>query len=240
VAVHRAGTSLVNWYLLEEGGRVTVVDAGLPGYRGQLEPALAQIGRTIADVEAVVLTHAHIDHIGFAARLQDEHGTPVWLHAAELPQASTGKQPKTEAHFAPQLPRYRTLRRIVAHIVRHGGARPPKLRTPTLYADGDVLDVPGRPVAVHAPGHAPGLCALHVPAEGALFVGDAICGWSTVTGAEGPILPPREFNQSTEQARASLARLEGLDAQTVYFGHGEPWTRGAAAAVAQARERRDR
>jgi glyoxylase-like metal-dependent hydrolase (beta-lactamase superfamily II) len=61
-----------------------------------------------------------------------------------------------------------------------------------------------------------------------------------VTGAEGPILPPREFNQSTEQARASLDRIEALEAQTVYFGHGEPWTRGAAAAVAQARERRDR
>jgi glyoxylase-like metal-dependent hydrolase (beta-lactamase superfamily II) len=81
---------------------------------------------------------------------------------------------------------------------------------------------------------------LHVPAEGALFVGDAMAGWSTITGAEGPILPPREFNQSTEQARESLARFEDVDAATLYFGHGEPWTGGTAAAVAEARTRRDR
>jgi glyoxylase-like metal-dependent hydrolase (beta-lactamase superfamily II) len=39
------------------------------------------------------------------------------------------------------------------------------------------------------------------------------------------------------QARASLERIAALDAQTLYFGHGEPWTRGAAAAVAEARAR---
>ncbi len=43
--IHRAGTNIVNWYLLEEGGRVTIVDAGCPGFRPQLEEALAQIGR---------------------------------------------------------------------------------------------------------------------------------------------------------------------------------------------------
>ena len=34
--VHRLGSSLVNWYLVEEGGRLTAVDAGLPGYRKTL------------------------------------------------------------------------------------------------------------------------------------------------------------------------------------------------------------
>ena len=48
------------------------------------------------------------------------------------------------------------------------------------------------------------------------------------------------FNNSTEQARQSLDKIESLDAQTIYFGHGEPWTGGAAAAVAEARTRRDR
>jgi glyoxylase-like metal-dependent hydrolase (beta-lactamase superfamily II) len=78
---------------------------------------------------------------------------------------------------------------------------------------------------------------LHVPSEGSLFTGDALCGWNTITGEPGPILPPREFNNSTAGALASLERIEGVDAQTLYFGHGDPWTGGAAAAVAEARSR---
>jgi glyoxylase-like metal-dependent hydrolase (beta-lactamase superfamily II) len=238
--IHRSGTDVVNWYLLEEGGRVTIVDAGLPGYRPRVGGALAVIGRRLEDVEAIVLTHAHIDHVGFAAKLHAERGVPVHVHEAERPQATTGKAPKTEASFVPALVRYKAARRVVGHIVRHGGARPPKLPEVVTFAHGAQLDVPGRPVAVPTPGHSPGHTALHVPSEGALFTGDALMGWSTITGAEGPILPPVEFNNSTARARESLAAIEATGAQTLYFGHGDPWSEGAAAAVAIARERADR
>lgn len=233
--IHRAGTEIVNYYLLEDGGRVTIVDAGLPRYRPALDDALRAIGRSISDVEAIVLTHAHIDHVGFAQLLQDERGTPVYAHELEVPQATTGKAPKTDASFVPAL-RHRTARRVVGHIVRNGGGRPPKIARVEAFGDGTELDVPGHPRAVFTPGHSPGHCVLHVAAEGALLTGDALSGWNTVTGQTGPILPPREFNHSTEQASASLARVEALDAATLYFGHGDPWTQGAAAAVAHARE----
>ena len=235
--IHRAGTEIVSWYLLEEGGRVTIVDAGCPAYRRQLEGALGDIGRTIEDVEAIVLTHAHIDHVGFSQILQDERGTPVYAHQQELPQATTGKPPKTEGSFITAMLQHHTARRVVFHIVRNGGARPPKVAHVTTFADGDQLDVPGHPRAIHTPGHSPGHCVLHVPAEGALFTGDAMCGWNTVTGEPGPILPPREFSNSMAQARDSLERIAALDAQTLYFGHGDPWTGGAPAAVAEARAR---
>ena len=66
--VHRIGEYFVNWYLIEEGGRLTVVDAGLPASWRSLSDALQRIGRVPGDVEALVLTHAHFDHIGFAER----------------------------------------------------------------------------------------------------------------------------------------------------------------------------
>jgi glyoxylase-like metal-dependent hydrolase (beta-lactamase superfamily II) len=235
--IHRAGTEIVNWYLLEEGGNVTLVDAGLPRFRPQLEDGLRVIGRTIEDVEAIVLTHAHIDHVGFAQILQDERGTPVYAHELELPQATTGKPPPTEGSWFPAVLRYRTARRVVGHIVRNGGARPPKVARVSTFSDGDQLDVPGRPRAIFTPGHSPGHCVLQVEAEGAVFTGDALCGWNTITGEQGPILPPAEFSNSMAKARDSLARIEALDAQTLYFGHGDPWTQGAAAAVADARAR---
>jgi glyoxylase-like metal-dependent hydrolase (beta-lactamase superfamily II) len=235
--IHRAGSELVNWYLLEEAGHVTIVDAGCPGYRPQLEGALAEIGRTIDDVDAIVLTHAHIDHVGFAQTLQDERGISVYAHEAEVPQATTGKPPKTDGSFLPALLRYRTARRMVFHIARNGGARPPKVARVEAFTDGQELDVPGHPMVIGTPGHSPGHCLLYAPSEGSAFVGDALCGWSTVTGEPGPILPPRQFNNSTARARASLERIESLDAETLYFGHGDPWTAGAAAAVAEARSR---
>ena len=69
-SLHRIGDDFVNCYLVEEAGEVTVVDAGVPGLYGDLVRELAAMGRTIDDVRALVLTHGHSDHIGFAERVR--------------------------------------------------------------------------------------------------------------------------------------------------------------------------
>jgi glyoxylase-like metal-dependent hydrolase (beta-lactamase superfamily II) len=69
-SVHRVGDDNVGCYVIEEAGLVTVVDAGMSGQYGQLFDELAAMGRTIDDVRALVLTHGHEDHIGFAERLR--------------------------------------------------------------------------------------------------------------------------------------------------------------------------
>src|SRR5437868_14137737 len=91
--VVRLGTELVNWYLVEDEGRVTIVDAGAPKYRPQLDRGLALLGRRTEDVAAVVLTHGHSDHIGFAVPVRAELNGPVPVHrdAARLP--TTRKAP---------------------------------------------------------------------------------------------------------------------------------------------------
>ena len=56
--IHRAGTEIVNWYLLEEGGRVTIVDAGLPGYWSDLRDELAEtVERRFAETYQAVAAH---------------------------------------------------------------------------------------------------------------------------------------------------------------------------------------
>src|SRR3954453_9145214 len=77
--VVRLGSPLVPWYLVGDGAHVTVVDAGVPGYRTQLAGGCAELGRTEADVSAVVLTHAHSDHVGVAEILRTELRVPVWV-----------------------------------------------------------------------------------------------------------------------------------------------------------------
>ena len=153
--VHRCGTELVNWYLVDDAEGVTVVDCGAPGYWPQLDPSLEAIGRARGDVVAVVLTHGHSDHVGFSERLRAESGTPVFVPEADEEMVLTGQPQKPERSVLPYL-RYPFAYRMLFHLLRNGGARIPKIAEVTTYADGQRLDVPGRPLAIHVPGHTSG------------------------------------------------------------------------------------
>jgi len=63
-SIHRLGGGLVNSYLIEEAGEVTIIDAGVPGYWSDLPGELAAMGRTIEDVRALVLTHGRLRQTG--------------------------------------------------------------------------------------------------------------------------------------------------------------------------------
>jgi len=233
--IHRLGTRLVNFYLVEEGGRYTLFDAALPGYFDHVERALEAAGATLSDLEAVVLTHAHPDHVGVAERLRSEAQVAVHVHEADAQMARTGKLPPTDGSFVRYLWRPAALQ-MVAHIATNGGARPQRIADVATFTDGDVLDVPGRPRVVATPGHSFGHATLLLEDRGVLFTGDALCSRNPLTGREGPQVMPRAFNASTEQALASLERVEATGATHLLFGHGDPWSDGAAAAVARARE----
>lgn len=231
--VWRCGSEFINWYLVEDAGHVTIVDAGLPGYRRQVDEALRAAGRTRADVVAVVLTHADPDHTGFAEWLRREERVPVLVHSADAEMARTAKPKRTEARPSPQLLRSRTLYRALREFATNG--LPKKVGAVTTYEDGAELDVPGRPRVIHTPGHTDGHCALHFASHGVLFAGDAMSSVNVFSGARGPQLMPRFVTVSTRQALASLDRLEPIEAGVVGFGHGEPWREGVASAVQAAR-----
>ena len=82
--IHRIGEYFLNFYLIEEWSRITIVDAGLPASWESLLEALNNLGSTLAGVEALVLTHAHFDHIGFAERASKELHIPVWVHTRTM------------------------------------------------------------------------------------------------------------------------------------------------------------
>jgi glyoxylase-like metal-dependent hydrolase (beta-lactamase superfamily II) len=231
--VVRVGTSLVNWYLVAAPDGVTVVDAGAPAYFPQLDRGLTALGRERSDVRAVVLTHAHADHTGCAERIRTELNVPVLVHEDDRDLATTSKQPgKNEANPMPSL-RHGHAWKLIGHLATSG--RPPKIGEVQTFRDGETLEVPGRPQALHTPGHTNGHACLWFQDSGALVVGDLLCTLHPLTGARGPQLMPRAFSRSSGTSLDSLTKIEPLEASVLVFGHGEPWTDGTAEAVRRAR-----
>jgi glyoxylase-like metal-dependent hydrolase (beta-lactamase superfamily II) len=227
--IRTIGEDVVNAYLVEADGEVTIVDAGVPAYWDSLPRELAAIGRTIDDVRAVLLTHGHSDHIGFAERAR-RAGIPLSIHEldaalarSEVPNPAKGLGP---AKLGPLL-------WFLWFSARRGALRIPKITSVGTFGDGATLDVPGAPRVIHVPGHTPGSAALHFAAHDALFVGDALATYAVTNGGRGPQIPP--FTADREEALRSLDRLSEVPASLVLPGHGGPWREGARGAVEAAR-----
>jgi glyoxylase-like metal-dependent hydrolase (beta-lactamase superfamily II) len=231
-SIRRIGDGTVNVYLVEEAGAVTIIDAGLPGYWRLLSRELDAMGRDIGDVRAVLLTHGHSDHIGFAERARSDRQIPIRIHELDAALAR-GQAPNPARGMGPV-----RLRPLLAFLVlgaRMGALGAPKVGAVVTFGDGATLDVPGAPRVVHVPGHTPGSAALHIPSLGAVFVGDALATYAVTNGEHGPQIAP--FTADARQALESLGRLTALDAPLVLPGHGPPWSGGVEEAVRLVRQR---
>jgi glyoxylase-like metal-dependent hydrolase (beta-lactamase superfamily II) len=230
-SLHRLGEAIVGCYLLEEAGEVTIIDAGVPAYYSDLAAELAAMGRRIEDVRALVLTHGHDDHIGFAERLRAERDVPVSIHELDAALAR-GEIGNPSAGMGER--RLRSLLHYVLWLMRHGGMRTTALMEVGTFDPGATLDVPGALRVIHTPGHTYGSVTFYASGHDALFVGDALATDAVITRRRGPQVCP--FAADPDLALASLASIEELEAHWLLPGHGEPWTDGVAAAVAAARE----
>jgi len=232
--VHRVEDAYTNWYLVEEDGRLTVVDTGVPTSWESLIKALESLRRRLSDIEAVVLTHAHFDHLGFAERARATLGVPVWVHENDAPLAWRPLQYTRERarsyYFATQL----QAAPIVASLVRNRAFWPKPVKEVRRYTD-DTLLVPGSPRVVFTPGHTLGHCSLHMPDRDTVIAGDAVVTLDPYTAKPGPRIVARAATADSQRALASLDALAETGARTVLTGHGEPWTAGAERAVEEAR-----
>ena len=228
--VYRLGTEWVGWYLIVDDA-VTVVDCGFPGYHDQLPRALADLGRSLDSVAALVLTHYHNDHVGSAERIRAETGATVYVPEGDAEGIRSGKAP-LPGGLAANLWRPRMIR-YMAHAARNSGMGMSPVAELRTYGDGETLEAAMGLRAVHTPGHTAGHCSLLAERAGVLFAGDALATFSFLTGETGPQVLP--FNEDAGRARESLSKLEPLTADTVVVGHGPPFKGAPEEAVAKAR-----
>ena len=158
-----------NVFLVSLAGRNLLVDSG-PAWNGRaLERRLRRLG--VARLDALVLTHAHFDHAGSAARLQQEFAAPVIVQRAEAGDLARGEIVLPDGTS-------RLARFLVARLRPLAAGRARCAPCPADVLADECLDLAAyglRAHVLHTPGHTPGSQSVIVDDEIAL-VGDALFG----------------------------------------------------------------
>ncbi|MFD4789112.1 MBL fold metallo-hydrolase [Streptomyces sp. NPDC058459] len=235
--VHLVRGHHVNWVILKDGDAVTLIDTGYPGDRQGLLDSLAAVGSSPEAVTAVLITHAHNDHLGSAEYLRAAHGTPVLLHPAEVPHARRDfLQQCTIGDVARNAWRPGVVPWAV-QAIRAGGTEHHPVAEPEPFAAGGALDLPGRPVPVHTPGHTDGHCVYHLPEAGVVVSGDALITGHATSRFRGPQLLHGFFHHETDRAVTSLGLIATLEGDVLLPGHGPLYEGPVRTAAERARDR---
>lgn len=185
-----------NCYVIgdERSGVGTIIDPGDEAVRIAL-----LVEQTNLEIERILITHAHIDHVGAVTTLVQEYSCPVFMHREAEPMLKA-------------LPN-----QAVMMGLRFG-------EVPTVdgyIEDGDTVSVGGLELrALYTPGHAPGHISFHVPDEGLVISGDAL-----FAGSIGRVdLPGGDMDVLIGSIRNRLLTLP--DETRVLSGHGPETTVG--------------
>jgi glyoxylase-like metal-dependent hydrolase (beta-lactamase superfamily II) len=225
----------VNWVVVREGTDLTLIDAGWSGDTDRVLESIHALGHRPEDVRAVLLTHAHLDHMGAINHLHRAYGTPVYMDQREVLHARDGHLEQAspadifKRAYRPEVLRW-TLR-----IMRAGALKPIKLSHAAEFPGQGALDLPGAPVPVACFGHTSGHSAYHLPGKGVLVTGDALVTGHPLSPSAGPQLLPAFFSHLPAGALTALDNLAGVDADLLVPGHGAAWRGKMSEAVARAR-----
>jgi glyoxylase-like metal-dependent hydrolase (beta-lactamase superfamily II) len=222
----------VNCYLIEDEP-LTLIDTGPNSGKAldELERQLAEHDRSIEDLELVILTHQHIDHIGLAEIIASRSGAEMAaIDVAAGLLENYGEDAERDDQFAAELMLGQgvpedvvTALQSVSRSFRAWGSRP---RVTRPLHDGETLSFRGRVLEVqHRPGHSPSDTLLWDSERRILIAADHLIAHIS----SNPLIT-RPLDGSRQRPRALIAYIESLrrtrelPAEIVLPGHGEPIT----------------
>jgi glyoxylase-like metal-dependent hydrolase (beta-lactamase superfamily II) len=215
-AVGDARWGYVRAYLIDDGNDLTLVDTLGEPHPFMILAAIRRMGRSIADLKRICLTHAHFSHLAGLVALKALSEAEICAHPWEA-DIIAGKR---EAQRVPLLPR-RPFRvyypfQLGASVGKGasgtGEGRFSGCSVDSCLHDGQVL---GPLKVIHAPGHTPGHLAFWVESQGVLLAGDAIVTWPYVAGGWD------SFTLNKQRQRESLRKLAEYAPEKVAVGHGD-------------------
>ncbi|MDB5310621.1 MAG: fold metallo-hydrolase [Gemmataceae bacterium] len=218
--------TMVNSYLVGPpgagSGEWVLIDTGMPFSGGTIRTAAAARFGPDSRPKAIVLTHAHFDHVGAVRELAGLWDVPVYAHRLELPYL-TGRSdyPPPDPAVGGGMMAY-----LCRLYPRRGIDLGPRARV--LPADGTVPGMPGWRW-VHTPGHSPGHVSFFREADRFLIAGDAFVTTKQESAASALTRlpqevrrPPAYFTTDWHQARNSVRALARLRPEVAATGHGIP------------------
>ena len=220
------GTEYANWIIAHDDSGVTLIDGGYPLQRPDLEASLASTGHAPQDVRAILITHAHRDHVGAVGWMVEDHGTPVYssaIEAAHLRGEFHESIGAREIVLNAWRPRFARWTRDILRLI--GERREPSFPTATGFPHAGQLSLPGNPIPVATHGHTSGHVGYYFPGEKALATGDALVTGHPTSRVTGPQLLPHWFQHEQEKTARTLSEFRRFDVDVVLPGHG-PLARG--------------
>jgi glyoxylase-like metal-dependent hydrolase (beta-lactamase superfamily II) len=219
---YRVNLGGVAVYLIDAADGVTVIDAGQPGKVERIMSGIRSIGKTPTDVNNVLVTHYHNDHVGSLAELAESVRAKVWVPEGDAPIIRDGGRPPDLEHrgfIGTLLSRTLKMQEQSANPVDHE------------VSGGDEIPVAGGIQVIDSPGHTGGHVSYLWPHQnGVLFAGDAA---GNILG-QLDVMPVCE---DFETAQKSFVALGGHDFNAAGVGHGKPLVSGAGDAFRRAARR---
>ena len=230
--LHMAATPLVNWTVVTDESGVLLIDAGYPGSREEVLTSLDRLGFGPTDLRGILLTHAHVDHLGTAIWFAATHGTPVYCHTSEVGHTRRDYlEQVSPAALITQAWRPSWLKWSV-EAVRMGGLVRAGIGSAQALTEEIAAILPGRPRALPTPGHTGGHCSYIV--DGVLIAGDALVTGHPLARERGPQLLPSVFNHDEAACMRSLATIAEAGTDVLIPGHGDLWIGPVREAARQA------
>lgn len=223
----------VNCWLIEDEP-LTLLDTGPNSGTAldELEHQLLALGRRIEDIELVVISHQHIDHLGLAGIVARRSGAEVAAIEPLVPYLEHySERSEAEDVFAAEVMRRHgipedlviALRAVSAGFRGYGGGA----EVSRVLREGEMLELRDRRLEVqHRPGHSPTDTLLWDPERELLLGADHLIGHIS----SNPLLSLAGVPEGGERPHAlitymeSLRRTRELPAKAILPGHGEPVT----------------